>query len=159
MPYSVSLLTAFIRDGKHSSGSKQDDVSMVSTLYASNLCKFHHLTTLIQAVSIVGSVLWIKRSQKANYFAKGFTAYLYGSGTHAATINVFNRCGPAVSYSTLLESLESLNKSCVERFRQVAAQCRSLFMWDNINFPSNVAEQRIRNAGEWIVLIKRLFFY
>jgi hypothetical protein len=102
--------------------------------------------------------LWIKRSQKANYFAKGFTAYLYASGTHAATINVLNRCGLAVSYSTLLESLESLNNSCVEQFCQVAARCQSFFMWDNVNFPSNVAEQRIKNAGERIFLISVVLF-
>ncbi|CAE6410155.1 unnamed protein product [Rhizoctonia solani] len=129
MPYFVSLLTAFIKDGKHSSENKKDDVPM--------------------AISIVGSVLWIKRSQKANYFAKGFGAYLYGSGTHAATINVLNRCGLSVSYSTLMESLESLNSSCIKRFRQVAAHCRSFFMWDNINLPSNIVEQRIKNAGSF----------
>lgn len=74
--------------------------------------------------------------------------YLYASGTHAATINVLNRCGISVAYNTLLRSLESLNLSCTDRFRSVAAQCRSLFMWDNVNFASNTAEQRLRNAGE-----------
>ncbi|KAG8698973.1 hypothetical protein FRC08_005593 [Ceratobasidium sp. 394] len=55
----------------------------------------------------------------------------------------------AVSYGTLLESLETLNRSCIDRFREVAAHCRSFFMWDNVNFGSSVAEQRIKNAGSF----------
>ncbi|KAG9086932.1 hypothetical protein FS749_003277 [Ceratobasidium sp. UAMH 11750] len=129
MPYFVSLLESFIKDGKHSSENKLEDIPM--------------------AISVVGSVLWIKRSQKANYFARGFTQYLYTSGVQAATIGVLNRCGIAVSYGTLLESLETLNQSCIHRFRKVAARCRSFFMWDNVNFGSSVVEQRIKNSGSF----------
>ncbi|KAG8793639.1 hypothetical protein FRC12_002123 [Ceratobasidium sp. 428] len=95
MPYFVSLLESFVKDGEHvtntahlcqysiehSSGTKQDEIP----------------TT----VSVVGSILWIKRSQRANFFAKGFTAYLYSSGVHAATINVINKLGLGVSYITV----------------------------------------------------------
>ncbi|KAG9081479.1 hypothetical protein FS749_007629 [Ceratobasidium sp. UAMH 11750] len=129
MPYFVSLLESFIKDGKHSSETKQDEVP----------------TT----VSVIGSILWIKRSQRANLFAKGFTAYLYSSGVHAATINVLNRLGLGVSYSTLLDSLSSLNRSCIERFREVTSHCRSMFIWDNVNFDDKPAEQRIKNAGSF----------
>ncbi|KAF8595258.1 hypothetical protein BDV93DRAFT_564577 [Ceratobasidium sp. AG-I] len=129
MPYFVSLLESFIKDGKYSSETKQDEVP----------------TT----VSVVGSILWIKRSHRANLFAKGFTIYLYGSGVHAATINVLNRLGLGVSYSTLLESLSSLNRSCTERFREVVSHCRSMFCWDNVNFDNQPAEQRIKNSGSF----------
>jgi hypothetical protein len=101
-------------------------------------------------------VLWVKRSQKANYFAKGFTTYLYASGVPAATINVLNHCGISVTYNTLLESLGTLNKSCISRFREVAARCQSFFMWDNVNFASNTAEQRVKNAGKFINLIQKV---
>ncbi|QRV94684.1 hypothetical protein RhiJN_22702 [Ceratobasidium sp. AG-Ba] len=129
MPYFVSLLESFVKDGEHSSESKQDEIPIT--------------------LSVVGSILWLKRSQKANLFAKGFTAYLYSSGVHAATINVLNRLGLGVSYSTLVDSLSSLNRSCTERFRNVAAKCESMFVWDNVNFDEKPAEQRIKNAGSF----------
>ncbi|KAG8775483.1 hypothetical protein FRC12_001450 [Ceratobasidium sp. 428] len=129
MPYFVSLLESFVKDGEHSSENKQDEIP----------------TT----VSVVGSILWIKRSQRANLFAKGFTAYLYSSGVHAATINVLNRLGLGVSYSTLLELISSLNRSCIERFQDVASRCRSIFVWDNLNFDDKPTEQRIKNAGSF----------
>ncbi|KAG8740874.1 hypothetical protein FRC12_015852 [Ceratobasidium sp. 428] len=129
MPYFVSLLESFVVDGEHSSGAKVDEVPIT--------------------VSVVGSILWNKRSQRSNLFAKGFSTYLYGSGVHAATINVMNRLGIGVSYSVLLESLSSLNRSCTERFQEVASYCRSMFVWDNVNFDKVPAEQRIKNSGSF----------
>ncbi|KAG9095979.1 hypothetical protein FRC06_009196, partial [Ceratobasidium sp. 370] len=129
MPYFVSLLESFVKDGEHSSDAKQDEIPIT--------------------LSVVGSIMWLKRSQRANLFAKGFTTYLYSSGVHAATINVLNRLGLGVSYSTLLESLSSLNHSCTERFRNMVARCESLFVWDNANFEDQPAEQRIKNAGSF----------
>ncbi|QRV79905.1 hypothetical protein RhiJN_07920 [Ceratobasidium sp. AG-Ba] len=127
MPYFVSLLEAFIKDGEHSSEKKEDEVP----------------TT----ISFVGSMLWLKRSQRANLLAKGLTAYLYSSGVHAATINVLNRVGLGVSYKTLLGSISSLNRSCTKRFQETVSHCRSLFCWDNINFQQEPAEQRLKSPG------------
>ncbi|KAG8684121.1 hypothetical protein FRC09_015614, partial [Ceratobasidium sp. 395] len=129
MPYFVSLLESFVVDGEHSSGAKVDEVPIT--------------------VSVVGSILWNKRLQRSNLFAKGFSTYLYGSGVHAATINVMNRLGIGVSYSVLLESLSSLNRSCTERFQEVASYCRSMFVWDNVNFDKVPAEQRMKNSGSF----------
>ncbi|CUA69710.1 Gamma-tubulin complex component 4 [Rhizoctonia solani] len=126
MPYLVSLLRALLEDGKRP-GIRTE---------------IHNTT-----IATVGSIIWNGRSQRANYFAKGFTAYLYSSGAHAATIGVLNRLGISTSYSTLLDSLESLSQSCTRVFQKVAYQCRSFWMWDNVNFDSNVAEQRVKNAG------------
>ncbi|QRV84918.1 hypothetical protein RhiJN_12934 [Ceratobasidium sp. AG-Ba] len=120
---------SFVKDGEHSSEAKQDEIPIT--------------------LSVVGSIMWLKQSQRANLFAKGFTTYLYSSGVHAATINVLNRLGLGVSYSTLLESLSTLNRSCTERFRSVVARCESLFVWDNDNFEDQPAEQRIKNAGSF----------
>ncbi|QRW05895.1 hypothetical protein RhiLY_04894 [Ceratobasidium sp. AG-Ba] len=129
MPYFVSLLEAFIKDGEHSSEKKEEEVP----------------TT----ISFVGSMLWLKRSQRANLLAKGFTAYLYSSGVHAATINVLNRVGLGVSYKTLLGSISSLNRSCTRRFQETVSHCRSLFCWDNVNFQLEPAEQRLRSSGSF----------
>ncbi|KAH7333533.1 hypothetical protein B0J17DRAFT_721418 [Rhizoctonia solani] len=128
MPYLVSLLRAFLEDGKRP-----------------GICAETHNTT----IATVGSIIWNARSRRANYFAKGFTTYLYSSGAHAATIGVLNRLGISTSYSTLLDSLESLGQSCTEVFQKVAYQCRSFWMWDNVNFDSNVVEQRVKNAGSF----------
>ncbi|KAG8724201.1 hypothetical protein FRC09_020862 [Ceratobasidium sp. 395] len=107
MPYFVSLLESFVKDGEHV--TVYYSVGATNIQNTAHLCQYsiEHSSGTKQdeiptTVSVVGSILWIKRSQRANFFAKGFTAYLYSSGVHAATINVINKLGLGVSYSTLL---------------------------------------------------------
>lgn len=100
-------------------------------------------------MSMALAMLSKARSQKANAFEAGMTLYLYAVGVKKSVINILNKGGLCSSYTSLMRHISSISKSQHKVIHDVAQQGRFMILYDNINFPLMVREQRFGKKGTY----------
>ncbi|KAF9955597.1 hypothetical protein BGZ65_003287 [Modicella reniformis] len=97
----------------------------------------------------IASMLMIMRSSKSNYLQKILSLYLYSSGASRKVIEVLEKIGLSISYSSLMTALRSLTEDALKRVRLLAATEPFLVVYDNINIASKKADQRLHNKDDF----------
>ncbi|KAK0435753.1 hypothetical protein EV421DRAFT_1716489 [Armillaria borealis] len=93
-------------------------------------------------LTCICAMISILRSQKANNFQLTMGLFLFGSGAAKREIAVLAHAGLCVSYTSILDHIKKMSNEGMKEQMGVIQECMCSIVWDNLNIPFRVGEQR-----------------
>ncbi|KAI0319421.1 hypothetical protein OF83DRAFT_1055018 [Amylostereum chailletii] len=97
----------------------------------------------------VAAMLAVLRSKRATNLQVTLGLFLLASGAAKREIEVLARAGLSVSYSQVLRHLKALSKERKTALVQAVQHGMVGIVWDNVNIPFRVGEQRFANKNHF----------
>ncbi|KAK7016411.1 hypothetical protein VNI00_018893 [Paramarasmius palmivorus] len=95
------------------------------------------------------AMITMVRSQKANNFQLIIGLFLLGSGASKCETNVFAHARLSVSYTTVIEHINTLSEENLVIIRRVIEEFMCSLCWDNVNFAFRVESQCLNSKDHF----------
>lgn len=102
-----------------------------------------------QVLTCILAMISMLRSQKANNFQVTIGLFLLASGASKREIAVMAHAGLSLSYPSILSHLKLMSAAKTKQYMQVMKEWMCALVWDNLNIPFTVGEQRLDSKNHF----------